>query len=141
MTTVLVDSNVILDVLTNDVRWSAVSGSTLADLANRARLVINPIVYAEISVRYSRKEEVEEALPDLLHRESIPYAAAFLAAKAFREYRRRGGVKTSPLPDFFVGAHAAILCPAAQARHPRGLTGPGVTDKLATWRPPCPPCG
>ena len=120
MTSVLVDSNVILDVLTGDSRWSEPSARALADLADRSRLVINPIIYAEVSVRFSRKEQVEEALPDLFHSESIPYAAAFLAAKVFREYRRRGGVRSSPLPDFFVGAHAAVAGYALLTRDPSG---------------------
>ena len=122
MTSVLVDSNVILDVLTHDSRWSETSARVLVEIANRSRLVINPIVYAEVSVRYSRKEHVEEALPEFLHRESIPYAAAFLAAKAFREYRRRGGVRSSPLPDFFVGAHAAVAGYSLLTRDPSGYS-------------------
>lgn len=73
------------------------------------RLVINPVIYAEVSVRFTRIEDLEAALPhDMLEREPVPFAAAFLAAKAFTAYRRRGGTKASCLPDFFIGAHAAI---------------------------------
>jgi predicted nucleic acid-binding protein len=77
--------------------------------ADTARLVINPVIYAEISIRYQRIEDLDEALPkDILEREAIPFEAAFLAGKSYLSYRRRGGVKRSPLPDFFIGAHAAI---------------------------------
>jgi predicted nucleic acid-binding protein len=78
-------------------------------VADSFRLVINPVIYAEVSVRYSRIEDLESALPkSLIDREPIPYEAAFLAGKAFLAYRQRGGTKRSPLPDFFIGAHAAI---------------------------------
>lgn len=77
--------------------------------ADRFRLVINAIIYAEVSVRYSRIEDLDEALPKgFIDREAIPYEAGFLAGKAFQVYRRRGGVRRSPLPDFFIGAHAAV---------------------------------
>jgi predicted nucleic acid-binding protein len=110
MTAVFVDSNVLLDVMTEDPLWFAWSAKALERVADRSRLVINPIVYAEISVRYSRIEDLDAALPSsLLDREAIPYEAAFLAAKAFSAYRRAGGAKFSPLPDFFIGAHAAIF--------------------------------
>ena len=109
MAAVLVDSNVLLDIMTEDSRWLPWSAATLEQIADRSRLVVNPIVYAEISIRYSRIEDLEAALPrTLFDREAIPYEAAFLAGKAFAAYQRRGGAKTSPLPDFFIGAHAAI---------------------------------
>lgn len=109
MSTVLVDSNVLLDLMTEDASWSPWSMATLQSVADSSRLVINPVVYAEVSVRFSRIEDLEAALPKtLLEREPIPFEAAFLAGKCFRTYRRRGGTKRSPLPDFFIGAHAAI---------------------------------
>lgn len=109
MTPVLVDSNVLLDIMTEDARWYAWSAQALADVADAARLVVNPIVYAEISVRFTQIEDLDSALhPDWIAREPLPWAAAFLAAKAFRDYRRRGGSRTSTLPDFFIGAHAAV---------------------------------
>ena len=109
MTAVLVDSNVLLDIMTEDARWFSWSAETLADAADRFRLVINPIIFAEVSIRYSRIEDLDTALPKtILDREPIPYEAAFLAGKAFLAYRRRGGSKRSALPDFFIGAHAAI---------------------------------
>ncbi|HEY1453176.1 MAG TPA: type II toxin-antitoxin system VapC family toxin [Roseiarcus sp.] len=109
MTAVLVDANVLLDVFTEDPRWLAWSAEALERAADRYRLVINPIIYAEVSIRYSRIEALDAALPKgSFDREAIPYEAAFLAGKAFLTYRRRGGTKQSPLPDFFIGAHAAV---------------------------------
>ncbi len=109
MSRVLVDSSVLLDLLGGDGVWSSWSAQALANAAETARIIINPIIYAEVSVRYSRIEDLDAALPPhLFAREPIPYQAAFLAAKAFVIYRRRGGVRSSPLPDFFIGAHAAV---------------------------------
>jgi predicted nucleic acid-binding protein len=109
MTAVLVDSNVLLDVITEDARWFSWSVETIRRTANQFRLVINPIVYAEVSVHYSRIEELDAALPSSLYsREAIPFDAAFLAGKAFLTYRRREGNRRSPVPDFFIGAHAAV---------------------------------
>jgi predicted nucleic acid-binding protein len=106
---VLVDSNVLLDVFTEDPTWFAWSSAALEEQAERAVLVINPIIYAEVSVRFACIEELETALPsDVFRRESLPWEAGFLAGKCFANYRRRGGAKRSPLPDFYVGAHAAV---------------------------------
>ena len=109
MTVVLIDGNVLLDVMTEDARWLAWSAEAIERAADRYRLVINPVIYAELSIRYSRIEELDIALPKtMFDREAIPYEAAFLAGKSFLAYRRRGGTKQSPLPDFFIGAHAAV---------------------------------
>lgn len=109
MSAVLVDSNILIDVMSEDPAWFDWSAEALATAADRGRVVINPIIYAEVSVLYSRIEELDEALPSgLIEREALPYAAAFLAGKCFETYRRRGGQRTSPVPDFFIGAHAAI---------------------------------
>ncbi|MEW6775604.1 MAG: type II toxin-antitoxin system VapC family toxin [Bdellovibrionota bacterium] len=109
MKPVLVDSNVILDVASGDPVWSEWSKGALLQAAESAILVINPIVYAEVSIGYERIEELEEALPpDLYRREPLPYEAAFLAGKSYLAYRRRGGKRALPLPDFYIGAHAAI---------------------------------
>jgi len=109
MTAILVDANVLLDVMTEDARWLGGAAEAIERAADRYRLVINPIVYAEVSIRYSRIEDLDAALPKaMFDREPIPYEAAFLAGKAFFAYRRRGGTKSSPLPDFFIGAHAAV---------------------------------
>jgi predicted nucleic acid-binding protein len=105
----LVDSNVILDVATDDPRWATWSAMVLEREADRSVLVINPIIYAEVSVGYPRIEDLEAALPaSLYRREALPYDAAFLAGKAFLQYRRRRGARLTPLPDFYIGAHAAV---------------------------------
>src|SRR5687767_8604317 len=104
-----VDSNVLLDVTSGNERWGPWSTASLQHLADEAILVINPVVYDEVCVRYTSIEEVDQALPlDHFRRDNIPYAAAFLAGKVFLEYRRRGGLRRAPLPDFYIGAHAAV---------------------------------
>ena len=110
MTAVMVDSNVLLDLMTEDRHWLSRSAAAVEKAADRFRLVINPIIYAEVSIRYSRIEDLEAALPKaMLDREAIPYEAAFLAGKCFLAYRQRRATKQSPLPDFFIGAHAAVV--------------------------------
>ena len=109
MKPVLVDSNVILDVVTDDPRWGDWSAEQLEMHANQAVLVINPVIYSEVSVGFARIEELEEALSeDFFLREPLPWEAAFLAGKAFLSYRRKSGTRRSPLPDFYIGAHAAV---------------------------------
>lgn len=106
---VLVDSNVLIDLLTEDEVWLPWSAAAVAEAGARAPLVINPVVYAEVAVRFDTIEALDEAFPEAMFlREPLPWAAAFLAAKAFLAYRRAGGVRRSPLPDFFIGAHAAV---------------------------------
>lgn len=105
----LVDSNVLLDILTEDPAWGEWSATALAQARDAGTLVINPIVYAEVSVRFERIEDLDEVLPaSEFLREDVPYAAGFLAGKAYLAYRRRGGAKRSPIADFYVGAHAAV---------------------------------
>jgi len=107
--TILVDSNVILDVVTQDSTWLSWSRDALRRAADASRLAINPLVYAEVSVGFDRIEDLEAALPrDLFTRVPLPWDAGFLAGKCFVEYRRRGGERRSPLPDFYIGAHAAV---------------------------------
>ena len=107
--TVLVDSNVLLDILTEDPVWYAWSSAALAAAANQSSLAINPLVYAEVSIGFERIEELDEALPpETFLRLPLPWPAAFLAGKCFLAYRRAGGKRRSPLPDFYIGAHAAI---------------------------------
>lgn len=106
---ILVDSNVLLDVLTEDLTWSEWSASALAECADSEALAINPIIYAEVSIRFDRIEELEEALPAVdFRRLALPWEAAFLAGKCFLKCRRGGGARRSPLPDFYIGAHAAV---------------------------------
>jgi len=96
-------------VLTADPEWSAWSEQALATCADESTLAINPIVYAEVSIRFDRIEDLEETLPETDFRPlPLPSAAAFLAGKCFVRYRRRRGTRRSPLPDFYIGAHAAI---------------------------------
>jgi predicted nucleic acid-binding protein len=106
--TVLVDANVLLDILIPDPEWGDWSSAALADAAESSLLAINPIVFAEVSVGFDRIEDLEAALPEELQREALPWDAAFLAGKAFVSYRRRGGARHAPLPDFYIGAHAAV---------------------------------
>lgn len=109
MTPVLIDSNVLLDVATEDPVWLRWSLESLRQAGNQARLVINPIIFAEVSVHYASIESLDEVVPrSLFDREPISDEAAFLAGKCFLRYRQRGGMRTSPLPDFFIGAHAAV---------------------------------
>lgn len=99
----------LIDVIEGNGRWAGWSSTALHAVAETARLVINPLIYAEISVGFDSIEAVEDVLPaTLLAREPLPYEAAFLAGKAFARYRQRGGTRRSPLPDFYIGAHAAV---------------------------------
>jgi predicted nucleic acid-binding protein len=105
----LVDSNVVLDVAQSDPEWKSWSTAAIRLCLDESILVINPIIYAEVSIGYRTIEQVERVFPaDLYHREPLPYDAAFLAEKCILTYRRRGGRRTSPLPDFDIGAHAAV---------------------------------
>lgn len=105
----LVDSNVILDVITEDDEWFDWSSAMLAKATQAGHLVINPLIYAEVSCGFERIEELDGALPrDYFLREALPWAAGFLAGKAFLKYRRGGGPRRAPLPDFYIGAHAAL---------------------------------
>lgn len=107
--TILVDSNVLLDVATENERWGQWSAEALQAAGSREPLVINALIYAEFSIRFQTIEELEEALPaSAFRRDPLPFAAAFLAGKAFLSYRRRGGARSAPLPDFYIGAHAAV---------------------------------
>jgi predicted nucleic acid-binding protein len=110
VTGTLVDSNVLLDIFTDDPVWLAWSGAMLDECASKGPMYINPIIYAEVSTRFERIEELENALPEkYFTRLGLPNEAAFLAGKAFMNYKKRGGTRTATLPDFFIGAHAAVL--------------------------------
>lgn len=106
---ILVDSSVLLDILTIDPVWFEWSSNIVASLADNNDLAINPLIYAEVSVKFSSPAELDEAFPKhIFYREPWPFDAAFLAGKAFAIYRKRGGTKNSPLSDFYIGAHAAV---------------------------------
>jgi len=104
---VLVDANILIDLFTNDPDWADWSEQALADAASHGEVLINPVIYAEVSIAFKNARRLDKALEDLeIGRSVLPYAAGFLAGKAFMEYRKRGGLKRSPLPDFYIGAHA-----------------------------------
>jgi predicted nucleic acid-binding protein len=103
----LVDTNVIVDIITHDPTWQSWSETALRETAESSTLAINPIIFAEVSMKFDRIEDADEALADFV-REPLPYEAGFLAGKAFLAYKRRGGTKRSPMPDFYVGAHAVV---------------------------------
>jgi len=116
----LVDSNVLLDYLNEDDDWTDWSAARLVDAAEHGMIVVNQVVFAEVAVRFDSFEAVDRALPrDYFVREPLPWEAAFMAAKCFAQYRRRGGAKRSPLPDFFIGAHAVVAGMALLTRDPR----------------------
>lgn len=105
----LVDSNVLLDVVTEDPSWFEWSSSALARCAEEGPLAVNPLIYAEVSIGFERIEELDEVLDSAgFLRLALPWEAAFLAGKCFLRYRRRGGARSSTLPDFYIGAHALV---------------------------------
>ena len=109
MNGVLVDSNVILDLVTDDPHWADWSEQILGHYAKKGHLFINDLVYTEVSIGFQRIEELDHVLTGcgFIHL-PIPREALFLAGKVFLQYRRAGGIRLSPLPDFFIGAHAAV---------------------------------
>ena len=110
MSGIFVDSNVILDLFLDDPRWAKWSEATLEHYARHGRLYISPVVYSEISIGFERIEDLEQAVGAAgFQMVPIPREALFLAGKAFITYRQRDGKRTSPLPDFFIGAQAAVL--------------------------------
>lgn len=107
--TTLVDANVLIDVWTFSSDWADWSSAAMVAAAEVGELVINPLIYAEVCVPFSSLEEVERAMaPHVFKREALPWNAAFPAARAYRKYRKSGGGRRSPLPDFYIGAHAEV---------------------------------
>jgi predicted nucleic acid-binding protein len=105
----LVDTNVLVDVWTQDPRWALWSARAIAQAAERGPLGINPIIYAELSVGFEQEAALEAVLGGAgIRRLALPFRAASPAAQAFSAYRRRGGSRAAPLPDFFIGAHALV---------------------------------
>ena len=115
----VVDSSVLLDVFTEDGRWLGWSQARLAEAAQRGALIVNAVVLAEIAPRFSRVEALRAALPSMVRVEEIPLAAAFLAGHAHAGYRREGGRREAILPDFLIGAHAAVTGRPLLTRDPR----------------------
>ncbi len=135
MAAYLADSSVLLDVLTADPKWAEWSTKRLEKALGEGSVFIDPIVYAEISIRFSRIEDLEAALADsgLLWSE-LPREALFLAGKAFVQYRKSSGSKSAPLPDFLIGAHAAVSNLVLITRDPRR-----IRTHYPTVRISCPP--
>jgi hypothetical protein len=120
----LVDTNVLVDLLENDPDWADWSVAQLRAQAQIHRLVINPVIYAELSLTFSTVEALDDALAGLqIPVIDIPRPALFLAGKAFVSYRRRGGTKTNVLADFFIGAHAAVAGLPVLTRDVRRVAG------------------
>ncbi len=106
---ILIDTNVLLDLVTDDPVWAEWSIQQLDSASFRGPLTINDVVYAELSVRFERIEDLDEVLDEAgITLAPIPRAALFLAGKVFRRYRAAGGIRNGVLPDFFIGAHAAV---------------------------------
>lgn len=129
----LVDTNVLVDVLVNDPEWAEWSIVQLRAQSRVHRLVINPIIYAELSMTFSTVEALDKLLNGMqLQMLDIPKPALFLAGKAFLQYRRSGGVKNSVLGDFFIGAHAAVSALPVLTRDPRRYKNYFPSVKLVT---------
>lgn len=130
---VLVDTNVVVDVWQDDAEWSGWSVAQLRAQSQVHELAINPIIYAELSLNYESIETLDARVAALeLALRDLPRAALFLAAQAFRQYRRSGGSKTGVLPDFFIGAHAAVLGCAILTRDAARYRSYFPTVKLLT---------
>jgi predicted nucleic acid-binding protein len=109
MSSTLIDSNVLIDLFDEESEWREWSDAMVHAAGKRGDVVINPLIFAEVSAGYDSFEEVDALLSaPFFKRESLPWEAAFLAGRAFWLYRQRGGTRTSPLPDFYIGAHAAV---------------------------------
>ena len=105
----LIDANVFIDIITRDPKWYEWSADAMRSSARSSAVFINPLIYAEVSTQFSDIGELDRVLSNsVVKRTSLPYSAAFLAAKAFLAYRRRGGERRSPMPDFYIGAHAVV---------------------------------
>ncbi|HYF27721.1 MAG TPA: type II toxin-antitoxin system VapC family toxin [Baekduia sp.] len=125
----VVDSSVLLDVFTDDQTWGEWSAEQLVAALERGPLVLNAVVLAEVSPRFSRLEDLRRALPARALDEPLPDAAAFLAGHAHQAYRRAGGARQAVLPDFLIGAHAAVTGRPLLTRDPRRVAThiPGTT--------------
>ncbi|MBA2579454.1 MAG: type II toxin-antitoxin system VapC family toxin [Thermoleophilaceae bacterium] len=125
----VVDSSVLLDLFTEDSQWVDWSQAHLTEATERGAIVLNAVVLAEIAPRFSRIEALRSALPSMAMVEEIPPAAAFLAGHAHANYRRAGGARGAVLPDFLIGAHAAVTARPLLTRDPRRIATyiPGAT--------------
>ena len=120
---ILVDTNVWFDVINTDPVWYEWSAEQLDRVALQGKAAINVVIFAELSVRYQRMEYFENAIATFsIERLALPFEAGFLAAKAFQQYRKRAGTRSGTLPDFFIGAHAAVASLPLLTRDPRRYT-------------------
>jgi hypothetical protein len=120
MKSTLVDSNVLIDLFDEDSEWREWSDAMVAERGSRGPLVINSVIYAEVAAGFADLDDLDAALPpEFLTREHLPWPAAFLAGQAFVRYRRLGGHRPAPLPDFYIGAHAAVAGHTLLTRDPR----------------------
>ena len=109
MAETLIDTNIIIDLSDSKEQWFAWSSRTLGELADEGGLLVNQVIYSELAGGYAEREELDDVLGRAhIRKESIPWDAAFMAGLVFQAYRARGGMRPSPLPDFFIGAHAAV---------------------------------
>ena len=115
----IVDSSVLLDIFTEDSQWLEWSQARLTEAAQRGALILNSVIVAEVSPRFPRVEELRSTLEPLTVVEEIPFEASFLAGRAHLQYRRSGGERTAVLPDFLIGAHAAVTDRTLLTRDPR----------------------
>jgi predicted nucleic acid-binding protein len=130
---ILIDSNILLDIASENSEWYSWSSTEVATSANSSELGINPVIYAEASVRYATPAEFDRAFPEaFFRREPLPYAAAFLAGKAQLAYRNHGGTRVATLPDFFIGAHAVVANYKIMTRDPRRFRRYFPTVELIT---------
>jgi predicted nucleic acid-binding protein len=133
---VFIDSSVLLDVFTEDRRWLDWSQTQLTLAAQRGAIIVNAVVLAEIAPRFSRIEDLRSALPSMAVIEEIPATAAFLAGHAHAAYRRAGGTREAILPDFLIGAHAAVTARPLLTRDPRRVATHIPGAKLITPEEP-----
>ena len=120
MSSTLVDSKVLIDLWEDESEWKGWSSAMVTECTRRGQLVINPIVFAELSAGFSSYEDVDALLPEsFVRREALPWEAGFLAGRAFALYRELGGPRPSPLPDFYICAHAAVAGYSLLTRDPR----------------------
>ena len=120
MNSTLIDANILIDLFDDGSEWQGWSDAMLTHCLDRGPLVINPIVFAEVSLGFESLDDLNDSLPErFARREPLPWGAAFLAGQAFRQYRRAGGERRSPLPDFYIGAHAAVAGHTLLTRDPR----------------------
>jgi predicted nucleic acid-binding protein len=120
MNSTLIDSNVLIDMFDDDSEWRGWSDAMIQSCMRRGPVVINPLIFAEVSTGFGSLDELNLRLPEAsVQREALPWEAAFLAARAFMIYRHEGGQRRSPLPDFYIGAHAAVAGHTLLTRDPR----------------------